>query len=68
MIPCTWCINGTMMNGTMTCVICDGAMEFDDTPPPPCPEYDRLMGAIETHCREWREYRAALDAVTGAKP
>jgi hypothetical protein len=56
MVPCTWCRDGTMWNGAMTCVICDGKREFDDDPGPPCPEYARQMEAIRIHCDEWRAY------------
>lgn len=56
MIPCPWCRDGTMMGGTASCLICDGRQEVEKHPAPPDPETQQLLDAIDTHCREWREY------------
>ena len=55
LIRCVWCKDGTMMDGQMTCLICDGRMEVEENPEPHDPETQRVMDEIETHCREWRE-------------
>jgi len=44
----------------LPCFFCDGTKTVIERPPP-SPEVQRILDAVETHCREWREWGAMTE-------